>query len=318
MGSFKKVSTAPQLVWERHGAPLVDACSDVGSGRCYVCGGTVARGMPVGKWMGGNYTDQTVVRAPLATHTCEACVYVMSRTTPVLGRPPKDGKKFGGCFRNYSHAFEGGEYFNASKGEKSLIRDFLRRDHKNPWFCAIADSGQKHVLPYAPMNGAGRGGRVLFDEALVRVPVDLALLDAVIDALTWGITKNELGSGQYRVWSWQTVPEQVRAFESAHGAERGSEWFSLAIWLGQRDEEKYAERQAAKTAGDDVGRDRRFVKGRVSKRAKWAPTNELLGADRAANEGGSDYNCQRKRMGELDAKGAADPQSPRQLGLFGP
>ena len=103
-------------------------------------------------------------------------MFICSRTSPVPGRPAKEGKKFGGNFRNYTHLWDERGYANASKGEKPVIREFLARNHAGPWFAAIADSGQKHVLPFARLNGPGRPGIVLLDELVVRVLPDAYLV----------------------------------------------------------------------------------------------------------------------------------------------
>lgn len=99
------IGTPPQLAWIVHGSPSVDGC-DAHHERCFVCVGTMERGVPVKKWMGSNYTDQNRARCITATHVCEACVWAHSRTSHVLGRPPKEGKKFGGNLRNYSHLYD--------------------------------------------------------------------------------------------------------------------------------------------------------------------------------------------------------------------
>jgi flagellar biosynthesis regulator FlaF len=253
--------TAPQLVWIAHGEPSVEACS-AGDGLCLVCCGPLSRGQAVHEWLKSSFTDQNRTRNPLATHVCEACCYVMSRTSPVLGRPPKEGKKFGGNFRNYSHLYESGwdspsfgddlsrsnGYVNASKGEKPAIREFLRREHVGMWFAGIADSGQKHVLPFTPLNAPGRGGVVLFEEQLVHVHDSLELVDAMMSLLTAGATKEELDRGDYRAQTWMRCEADVRSFEAAHAKERQSAWWSLALWLAQRDEEAVAARMAAEKA----------------------------------------------------------------------
>lgn len=269
--------TPVQIVHHAHGSPDLPECS-AACGVCYVCCGPVERGQPVKDWLKTSYTDQNRARNPLATHVCEACVYVHSRTAPVLGRPAKDGKKFGGNFRNYSHLFEDGwvspafgedgarsqGYINASKGEKPAIREFLRRNHGGIWFAAIADSGQKHVLPFAPMNGPGRGGVVLFDETRVVVPESLELVDSMASLLTAGATKDEIERGDYRAATWKRCKPEVITFESEHGSARGAAWFALSLWLAQRDEEAVAARLAAEK--EEKKRDRRTGKGKAAHR----------------------------------------------------
>lgn len=236
------------------GAPHLESCALHG-GRCWLCVGQMTRGEPVDSWNGASFTGQNKVRMPNATHVCEACVFVTSRLSPVPGRPPKEGKTLGGNFRNYSHLWEDGVgYANASKGEKTRIREFLARDHGGVWFAAIADSGQKHVIPWAPMNGPGRGGRVLFDEQLVDLPPSLALVDEMTALLTAGATKEEIGGGDYSARAWQLCGPALRAFEETSGPHRGGAWFTLALWLAQRDEETVQTRLAAEKEAKSAGR----------------------------------------------------------------
>lgn len=244
--------TLAQYVWIAHGKPEMPGCGGVeGVVSCYMCGGGVARGMPVDKWMGASFTDQTRVRSPLSPCVCEACVMLAARTFPVLGRDAKEGKKFGACFRNVSNAVEIGwsgiqapGYANYTKGEKSAIRAFLERDHVGYWGIGIADSGQKHVAGFAPMNPPGRGGCVIFEEALLFVPSSLALVDDMTALLTAGATKDEIAEGDYRAQTWIRCRAKVDEFEERNERERGSDWFRLALWLAQRDEVLVEERLA--------------------------------------------------------------------------
>lgn len=238
-------STAPRLIWEAHGAPRSDVCEEH-DGTCWLCAGPMARGQPVRKWAGASFTGQTRVRSGLSSHVCEPCVFVCSRLSPVMGRPAKPGKKLGGNFRNYSHLYEAGICCgNASKGDKDAIRMFLGREHAAEWFAAIADSGQKHVIPWTPVNTRGRAGRVLFDEQEVRVPDDQSLVSDLSQLLTLGATKAEIESGEYSARAYELCGNALHAFEARRYAERRSAWFTLALWLAQRDEGEVAARLAA-------------------------------------------------------------------------
>ena len=249
-------TSAPQAVYEASGSPPVDGTTLVlGGGVCWQCGGSLVLGVPVHKWMGKGYTSQTDARAAHSSWICPACVFVSSRTSPVPGRPPKPGKKMGGNFRNYSHMAElgrrGWRYVNASKGEKDLLRGFLLAPHVGSWFCAVADSGQKHVLPFAPVNPAGScAGVVRFEESDVAVPESAGEdVAEITELLTAGGTKDGILSGQHSPYLWQRCPDHVRRFEDEVGRRlRGGGWFRLAVWLAQRDEERAAARLAAEKA----------------------------------------------------------------------
>jgi hypothetical protein len=265
---------------------------------------------------------------------------------------------FGGNWRNYSHLYEEGwnapalpdgtviaGYANASKGEKPLIVDFLRRDHRGLWFAAIADSGQKHVVHHCPPNLLGPGGTVLFEEELVAVPPGLALVDDMARFLTDGATKDEISSGNYTQFCWVRMEQKIREFEERNANERHSGWFRLALWLAQRDEaavaarieaekasaaerkrelktkpkeERSAEPRAKKNARDATGRDAVGNPGPVRKGPGRKGKAGLHGADPepSADKRGDVPNNQ--QMGERVANRSADAKHRHvgQLGLF--
>lgn len=243
------VISASQLLYERIGSPKVEGLSPA-SGLCWVCGGALTEGKWWEDWSGSNFVGQNRAKAPGNEWVCPACVFVCSRTSPVPGRPAKEGKKFGGNFRNYSHLFDADRYLNASKGEKPTILAFLRGHKNGPWFAAIADSGQKHVIPWTPVNAPdSRRGVVMFDEQVVTLPVANGcgwdIVDKMIELLTAGATKEEVESGDYTPRAWELCGDRLRAFEEHWGDKRGGAWFALAIWLAQRDEVAVEERLAA-------------------------------------------------------------------------
>jgi len=255
--------SAPQVVHLAAGRPLAASCGPLaGAGAiCWQCGGRASRGRSLRGWMSKGCSVHADALAPESDVVCEACVFVSSRTSPVPGRPPKPGKKMGGNYRNYTHLGERGErgewrYTNASKGEKSAIRDFLFAPPRGPWFAAIAESGQKHVLPFAPINSAGGlGGVVRFESSTIYVPPHAAAdVEAISAMLTAGATKAGIASGHLTAGAWQWCgADMIREFEAAHGARlRGCDWFRLAIWLAQRDEAvvtaRLAQEKAARTA----------------------------------------------------------------------
>jgi|GEM_PF-7060691 len=242
--------------------------------------------------MGSNFVGQNRVRAPSATHVCEACAHICARLSPVPGRLPGDCSRCdgwcldlpyeieraptgddwivllldegeacpkcegsglnanGGCFRNYCHLVEGDSYVTASKGEKPVILDFLRREKSGPWFAAIAESGQKHLLPWVPINPRGGvSGRVLFEEREIQLPAAQHprwdLIAETASLLTAGATKEEIGRGEYGSGAWQRCGDAVRAYEQRWSGERGGAWLDLCLWLAQRDEEVVQTRMAA-------------------------------------------------------------------------
>ncbi len=273
------MNSAAQLFHAYLGSPPGTECDSCEQVPCWMCGGETLRGVFVKAFAGASFTGQSRVRAPSSPIVCEACVYVCGRTNPVPGRPPKEGKEFGGNYRNYSHLYDDASslrYANASKGEKPAILSFLRATHTGTWFAAIADSGQKHVLPWAPVNPPGSRGRVLFDETTIALPDEggWMMVDDLAALLTAGATKEEIALGHYGSRAWTLCPSLVRAFESKWGARRGDGWFGLALWLAQRDEATVADRMA--TEATERAEKKEAKRGTTKRRA----TRETKVSDR--------------------------------------
>lgn len=290
--------SAPQLLHQHLNSPEREDCaalpSDAG---CWVCG---ARGYPRGAdaiaWTGHAMTDQNQCRDPAAEYVCEACVYLRSKSSPVPGRLPGPcstckglradacakcegtGKNSaGGNWRNFSALFDAGSptpLITASKGEKPAILAFLRAPKRGTWFAAIADSGQKQVIPYTPINHPMARGRVLFDDTIVLLP-DAAgwrLVDDMRALLTAGGTKEEVESGRYNPGAWTRAGELILRFEETWSSQRGGAFFTLALWLSQRDEDAVQQRmQAERDAAAATKASRKQgkqAKERGNKRAK--------------------------------------------------
>jgi hypothetical protein len=193
-------------------------------------------------------------------------LFVMSRISPVLGRPPKEGMKFGATSQ-LSHLWENDGFSqNASKGEKAApqfcgaTRDGL--------VCAVADSGRS-----TPSMGAhqprGPSGLVLFRRDDVR----WSLLMVKVDA--WPRVTPEYdgrdpcgGSGL----SWMRCPDAVRGSrrhraESAGGADvvLAIGWPSATIAaVAERQERERAEPGAKKQAAKQTrSRIRRRSEGKA-------------------------------------------------------
>lgn len=170
------------------------------------------------------------------------------------GRPPN-------AERMWTHLVDGSDHVRVNKGSKPAIRDFLRRVHKHEWFAAIADTGQKHIVPWCPINAPGSSGRVLLEETLVALPDSddgWRIVDVITEALTSGATKEEIGSGEYGSRAWSLLGhDKLRDLERGLSAHRGGGWFDLALWLSQRDEQLVAQRMHAEKVAKEAKHERR-------------------------------------------------------------
>lgn len=322
--------SATQLLWQTTlGSPSQADCSKVTDPfACWVCGGQwQGNGALVSKWMPSNFTSQNRVRAPQSLWVCEPCVHICSRVSPVPGRPPKEGKSFGGNYRNYSHCWwqrpDGTvEYVNASKGDKPVLLAWLRKPKAGEWWCSVADSGQKHVIPWAPVCRTARGN-VLFDDTLVRLG-DWALVDDMVETLTAGATKEEIQAGDYQAGSILRCRDAIRQFESRWASQRGGAFFALSIWLAQRDEERVAARMAAEKEAKKDGKSRgkktsndqaaRSTEVAVSQDTELQPTQALGAASDPQPSSSTDIGGPRG-VADIDVSHTADRHTG-QLGLW--
>jgi len=260
------VESASQLLHRKcMGGKLVDVARDVAPFHCWVCGAKAERGQERWKWAGTNYTGQSKARCPPSDYVCESCIVVMA------GRPPDTE-------RMYSHFVEGASWLRVNKGQKPAMREFLRRPKSEPWFAAIADSGQKHIVPWCPVNAPGVRGFAIFEEALVELPDEdgWRLVDDISDMLTGGATKEEILSGAWGARAYSLLGERIEEFEAQWGHQRGGSWFDLAVWLAQRDEAKVAERMAAEkvAAAEKKARGKVGRVGTVKGRKRAAPNDD--------------------------------------------
>lgn len=198
--------------------------------------------MLVTKWAGSGFNaySRALRRNRDATHVCEACVFVCSRISPVPGRPPKPGKKYGGNFRNYSHAAEDlgdrVDYINTTKAETAAMVSWLRSaGTSGPWGVAIAVSGQKHVIPTAPINAPGQDTcQIAVEEIVLRLSLrDLLELIDTMNCLraSSGCSVEAITTGQYHPKDLARDLDGVRAFEAHHEHLRGGGMFELAAFL---------------------------------------------------------------------------------------
>lgn len=326
------MKSATQVLHAHKNSPAIDGCTDLEAFPCWLCGATSLRGMSVAEWLPKTFTAQNRARAPHSVSICEACIWATA------GKPPD-------TLRMCSHLFDG-SYQAPNKGGKAAMRAFLRARHAAPWFAAIADSGQKHVIPWAPVNPPGSRGRVMFEEQLVELG-DWAMLDELAELLTAGASKEDAARGDYSPFAWQRCAEQIRAFEERWGHLRGGAWFALVVFLAQRDEEAVAARQAAekeaqkaaqktkkpsppkkepkrgKARRDDEGTAQNEDRGRAARPARGVSRNagvqpdEALGSARRPDASGSAHDGEPRRVGDEGLAGSAAPGAEReQLSLF--
>jgi hypothetical protein len=296
--------TPARDVFRVAGSPPQDGCEDVAAA-CVVCARDWLRTHAYKRWQGASFTDQNKLMGHgLSDRICEPCVYAHSWIAPPGYPAAEDGKR-GVNLRLFSHLYDERGYVFANKGSKPVIRDWLRGAKQGAWWAAIADSGQKHVLPWARINGARtRGNGVVRFEQRDIVIGDWMLADMMRDLLTAGVTKAELETGQYTPRAWQLAERPLRDFEREYGGERGGGWYELALWLSQRDEAAVQARMALEQEAKNA---RRTKSGRGAGRSG----GDAVGV--ASGVSGERRECD-EALGPAprpDADGAADERERR-------
>lgn len=293
--------------------------------------------MPYDEWQGGNYTDQNKVRAWGASAICEPCLYAHAWVPPpgyvpteaeiakkaakraerqAAGEDTRDERTV--MLRLFTHLWDSRGYVYANKAGKRVIRDWLRGRKVGAWFASVADSGQKHTLPWTPMNPTGSTRAVVRFEDRDVVLGDWQLVDDLTDLLTDGVTKDEFESGEFRRVSWEQSGEALLSFVERWRAVRGSDWWALALWLAQRDEDEHArrtnERREAKRAKAAHGRAAGGAAGRVPGRGRQ-PAQALGPAPGPSPDRGKDER-ERRTVG-VGARQKPRTGSTHQGSLFG-
>lgn len=152
--------TAPVMVWDLAGRPHRPTLGVTEMpGVCAMCGQSVLRTAPAKKWLEGkSFTDPAHLRAR-SGRVCEACAWTVTgkgmdqiRMWTILARtdralPPSNPKA----------AFATRHVHFTTRADMRAVVDTLADPPTGQWVVAVAESGQKHVLPYTRINhGPGR------------------------------------------------------------------------------------------------------------------------------------------------------------------
>lgn len=227
---------AARLLWIAAGCPDPRKPVRVVSGVCYWCGGRAARGCRTRDVLGSSFTDHDAATAPASSWLCEPCTWAMT------GRPPDTLRLWSVLYREDrasppSHRKApplGARIHLHNKADLSAFDAALRDPPVGPWVCAIADSGQLHVVPFAAVNEGRAGWRVRFERLdVVATPAAYArLADAMATLYAAGFAKEEIARGA-------PAPHKLRGDGAARwrtaevtlAAQRGSPLFDLSLFL---------------------------------------------------------------------------------------
>lgn len=161
--------TAPVMVWHLAGRPRrASLTAEPVPGVCAMCGQHAEDTVHVKRTIAGkSFTDQYLLRRPDSVRTCYACAWVCTgkgmdqvRMWTVLARTDRDLPP-----SNPKAQYATSHLHCTSRADMRAVVDTLADPPAGQWVVAVAESGQKHTLPYAAVNrGPGRW-RVRMDAA---------------------------------------------------------------------------------------------------------------------------------------------------------
>jgi len=196
---------ACNLLWRAAGRPDPRRKTFAAQGQCYWCADRIdGQACKVDDVITDSFTDQDQAFARSSQWLCIACAWAMT------GRPPDTLRMWSLAYREDGATMPAhheacsvlpalSNVTAQNKADPSVFRGMLRSPPSiGQWFVSIADSGQVHVLPFAPVNsGSGRYG-VRFERNTVwAYPADYVRVDDAYGALmAAGFSKGEIESGE--------------------------------------------------------------------------------------------------------------------------
>ncbi len=172
--------TPATLLWIDAGKPLPTKASWQCDARCYLCGevSPTGTGVRVRDALGPGFTDHDQARCPSSGHVCVPCVYILG------GKPPDTFRLWSVVYRedrlaapsNPKATYPHGPHTHCtSKADVSEIVDILIDPPEGQWLCAVADSGQIHILPWSVVNAGSDAWTVRFERlAITSTPAEFA------------------------------------------------------------------------------------------------------------------------------------------------
>lgn len=211
--------TAPWLVWDLAGRPDHGKRHVTHHGPCYVCGHPCPGDAVTTKDAIGVNFDHTRAGRRDSLHVCAPCAWAMSgkpphtlrmwsgAAAPTLTMPPNHPK----CALTTPP-----QVHLTNRADLTTIAGLLTNPPDGPWTAWIALTGQKHVVPYSPLNhGAGRWAVQVEDSKATATPSEFALVLArVIRLRRAGFPEAAILTGN--PGTWMDRPERLTAW-TTHG-----------------------------------------------------------------------------------------------------
>jgi len=213
--------------------------------KCYLCG--KPGNQPLS--LKDSFTAHSIAKCPDSKYLCDRCHWVIPLRCWYFN-PNKNAwsKLFS---RNWSWLFQGEKLLSpvieGTRGEgkeelpivsslatRAEIRDWLMNPPEPPFTITVAESGQKHLLPFAQEALSRDYFPVLFEMDIVYISDSFKSVLGQFEALMGlGFGKTEILTGEYRSETLKSCLEQWDKIESSLAHQRGSRMFELVSHVAQ-------------------------------------------------------------------------------------
>src|SRR5690554_3944913 len=154
------------MVWELAGRPRRETLGVTATpGVCAMCARHVEESAPAKKWLEGkSFTDPAHLRAR-SDRVCEGCAWAVTgkgmdqvRMWTIVARTDRELPA-----SNPKALFDAPHLHFTSRADMCVVVDTLADPPEGEWVVSVAESGQKHSLPYAVVNRGRARWRVRMD-----------------------------------------------------------------------------------------------------------------------------------------------------------
>jgi len=200
---------------------------------CYLCGSTPAT-KPLN--LKDSFTAHSTAKFPTSDKLCDRCAWVIPlRLNYYNPNTKRDVQLFS---RNWSWLLSDKEKHPKIEGDRvselpsrATIREWLIDPPEHPFTIAIAESGQKHILPWSQVAYSRDYFPVLFELDLLHIDREnfIENLNNYEYLLTLGLTKTEINTGQYKAQNLLKIysDDKFTAIEAYFSSIRKSRLFEL-------------------------------------------------------------------------------------------
>lgn len=153
--------SGPVMVWELTGRPRrASLPAEQVEADCAMCGRRVTESVHVKHTIGGkSFTDQYLLARRGSDRTCYGCAWCCTgkgmdqiRMWTIVARPDRVLPA-----SNPKAVFAADHVHFTSRADMRAVVDTLADPPDGPWLVSVAESGQKHTIPYTRVNhGRGR------------------------------------------------------------------------------------------------------------------------------------------------------------------